>query len=348
MSRFRWLLVLCAVGLFTSHLFGQAIGDNEPADKRDALPDGARARLGNPGLGIGDFVRAAALSPDGKYLALAGSTGVSLLDRATGKPLTQIGNNNLAGLTEALAFAPTGNVIACGSFRDLFLAEVPTGKQLHRLTVNDPKFQRPHGISFSADGKVVAVGMDYGFNQKLKAFAWDVASGKSLGEFEVLQDQNCSAALSPDGKRLATWGRHIGRGMIGKGGPIGPADREPSQIVQIWDIATGKEEQKIKIDRPFAQVNSVVFSPDGKTLVVSSGMSTFHMIDSNTGKEKRSFAGRRAQMSRLEFSPDGKLLVAAGGDGLIQAWRTDNGDRLDLAAPPQGRLMSLAFPAEGK
>jgi WD40 repeat protein len=345
MSKRRAALSLVVLAFLAAPFFAQppaAGGQKDDATGPDPLPEGARLRLGNVGLGVGEAVSGASLSADGKYLAVAGQNGVTLFDRATGKRLAQVGANNLIqGFPIAVAFAPKGNRIACAGFRSLIVAEVPTGKLLHQLALNDPNFQQASGLTFSADGSVVAVGMSYAaVNQKIKAFAWEVATGKQFGPFEVVQNSGCSTALSPDGKRLATWGRHFPRKAND--------DREPAQTVQLWDVATGKELRKFKLDRPNAQLNAAAFSGDGKTLAIASGLSTFHLIDVETGKARRTFAGRRGQVTLLEFSPDGKLLVAGGADGTVQAWHTGSGERLALAAGPRGRLLGFGYPEGGQ
>jgi WD40 repeat protein len=307
----------------------------------EPLPQGARLRLGNTGLNLGENVQGAALSPDGKYLAAASQNIIALLDLKTGKRLAQIGGNGMPlGFPLQIAFSPTGKIMAYASIRNVVLVEIPTGKQLQQLDVNEPNFFRGKDLTFSADGKVVAVGMEQGGGKKKnKAFAWEVATGKPLGIFEVAQNAGCSTALSPDGKILATWGRHFAR-MIGE-------DQTAGQMVQLWDLTTAKELHTIKLDRPNTHIAAAAFAPDGKTLTVACGMSSFHVFDPTSGKEVRNFAGRRGNVSILRYSPDGKTLVAGAHDGTVQAWNT-NGKRLELSAGPKARLLSIAFPKEGQ
>ncbi len=340
MDALRYVTRICHAALSCNSLPGQRgvhrTGAVAQPPSTDGLPPGARLRLGRVGLNLGEgdtVISAAALSPDGKYVA-GGRGRITLFERATGKPVASIMPMTP---TMALAFAPAGNVLAVGGLRSLILVEVPSGKVLHELEISDENFNRPHGLCFSADGKVVAVGMiGAGSNKQAKAFAWNVATGKALGEFETVQNAACSTALSPDGKMLATWGRHVVR-MIDE-------DETPGQTVQLWDIATGKELRRIKIDRPNVTVTVGAFAPDGKTFAVNSGPATFHLFDPHTGKEIRRFAGRRGVMTTLRFSRDGRLLVAGSNDGAIQAWRTSDGKRLGLVPAPKNRLLAIACP----
>ncbi len=305
----------------------------------NALPPGARLRLGQSGVSVGEPAIGGALSPDGRYLAAAGRDALTLFERDTGKRLARIdGNGQPIGML--VAFTRDAKVVAFGGLRTVTLARMPNGEVLHQLEVPDEELQRGTGLTLSADGNVVAIGMAQSrAKKKAKAFAWDVASGKLLGTFEVAQNTDCGAALSADGKLLVTWGRHVPR-MIGE-------DQEPSQLVQIWDVATGKERRRIKVDRPGVQIHAAALSPDGKRLIVASGMATLHVFDAEKGMELRRFATRRGLVTCLQFSPDGTVFAVGTYDGGVQAWQEQSGKRLDLRPGPRGRVLSFAFPSGG-
>jgi WD40 repeat protein len=118
----------------------------------------------------------------------------------------------------------------------------------------------------------------------------------------------CRVMLSPDGQTLAaiSW---------------------KDNIVQLWEVATGKKL------RPFATKGSYYaafcFSPDGKQLVVSDHGSTW-LFDVATGKEPRLLAKQPDHVVRLRspgligapvvFAPDGKTVA-------LLSWESDDNDR---------------------
>ena len=100
---------------------------------------------------IGD----AAYSPDGKHLALAGEQGSTrILDAASKKELLDLrGHTGAVGI---VTFSPDGKLVATASFdRTVRLWDSTTGVNLLTL----PLFG---GISFSPDGKRLAVGTESG------------------------------------------------------------------------------------------------------------------------------------------------------------------------------------------
>lgn len=138
---------------------------------------------------------------------------------------------------------------------------------------------------------------------------------------------------------LATSGYYNPR----KGGEI---NLENGRTIQLWNVRTGKELRKVKIDRN--PIMALALSPDGKTLALASGAATFHLLETETGKELRRFAGRRGHTQLLQFSPDGQMLAAGSADGIVQLWRTSTGERLGLSEGPRQRVFSIAFPTPGE
>jgi WD40 repeat protein len=341
-----WLLI--------SVLAASTLAQVPPATKTDAsatdaerLPEGARLRLGGGGLGVGDNVVGGALSADGKYVAVASQDSLTLFERTSGKRLAQFAGNVPAGAPGTVVFSPTGNVIAYAAQTDITLGEVPSGKQLHQLEVSEENVVRTEGLSFSADGKRVAAGTGSRRTKvKAKALVWEVATGKQLANLQVAQNVSCATDLSPDGTRLLTWG---------KDKPVTIEDDDPALLVQIWDIATGKELRRLKIDRANSWITGAVFTAGGKEVTVASatkvnaGHSTlFFVFDADSGKELRRFAGRRGLMTLLRASTDGKMLATGNMEGAVQAWNMGDGKRLELSAGPKTRLLSFAFPAPGQ
>ena len=75
---------------------------------------------------------------------------------------------------------------------------------------------------------------------------------------------------------------------------------------------------------PGDMVNSVAFSPDGKTLASGNNDSTVRLWERSTGKEVRVFRGHRDAVQWVAFSPDGKLLASISSKQILLGLKTVN------------------------
>ncbi len=133
-------------------------------------------------------------------------------------------------------------------------------------------------------------------------------------------------AYSPDGTRLAL-----------------------ASTIGIWliDVETG-EEINLLTGRTY-YVRSVIFSPDGKTLVSSSSWNyndadTIRFWDAVTGESK---AVLTAGINSPIFSPDGQTLASAGGDGSICLWDGVTGELKTTLIGHKAPVKTLTFNPEG-
>jgi WD40 repeat protein len=94
-------------------------------------------------------------------------------------------------------------------------------------------------------------------------------------------------------------------------------------------------------------VYAIAFSPDGKTLVSSSG-NRVRLREAATGKELRVFAGHGAEVSAVALSPDGKTAASGGWDKTVRLWEAATGKELHTLAAHEGRVRSLAFSPDGR
>ena len=69
------------------------------------------------------------------------------------------------------------------------------------------------------------------------------------------------------------------------------------------------------------QVNSVAFSPDGKTLASGSADDAIRLWDVATGRSiGQALTGAACFVESVAFSPDGKTLASSSADHTIRLW----------------------------
>jgi WD40 repeat protein len=93
-------------------------------------------------------------------------------------------------------------------------------------------------------------------------------------------------------------------------------------------------------------VNSVSFSPDGKTIATASGDNTVKLW-SVEGKQLLTFTGHTDVVNSVSFSPDGKTIATASGDNTVKLWSVNGKQLLTLTGHTQG-VNSVSFSPDGK
>ncbi|HMC65649.1 MAG TPA: hypothetical protein VKI65_11985, partial [Gemmataceae bacterium] len=267
-----------------------------------------------------------ALSRHG-LLTGAGGTAIRLLDVATGKaPPRPEGH---LGTVSSLGFSPDGKMIASAS-SDIRLWEAATGREIRRLPGRAT-------VAFSPDGsKLVCGGADYTLRLH------ETATGRELRRFPASRQgltHPTAVAFSPDGKLLAS---------------------ESSRIVGLWEVDTGKEVPVIgrdELNKAFnylrPQVDSLAYSPDGKTIAWASAHKELCLFQVAPQKSYRKFD--QMAVKSVAFSPDGKLLAAAAGRNVrhtrdfgISLWEVGTGREYRRFAEKLPELRAVAFSPDGK
>jgi WD40 repeat protein/DNA-binding SARP family transcriptional activator len=231
-------------------------------------------------------------SPDGRLLAVAGTTHALVWDTRTRKLLRAF---PAGGGSDTVAFSPDGRVLAVEGqpANAIKLYDLRTGHQVVELPKRDGT---PQDIDFSPDGKQLASATLAGDTD-----LWDVATGKLLAQFPNASPYDSAVSFSPDGRLLA----------------VG----DTSGNVVIWDVA-----KRRPVGSPLAGENSAVhsvdFDPSGRMLVTMSDDGNLRLWDVATQK----LIGAPIPVSdgggTAEFFPDGTHVLANFGPAGV-VWNVD-------------------------
>ena len=255
-------------------------------------------------------IAAVAFSPDSKLLASGDFDGMIWLWNIDTNEHKQIQTSHK--IVDEVMFSPDGRTIVSSWDRDTRLWDIATGEFKGRLEDTTGT----NNIVFNSDGTIL-----YGASRN-ELRLWDPDTGKITMKLGFKSSQARHSVFSPDGQTIATGGGN-------------------DYTVQLWDSETGRlknalvgDPKYIKmimisddvpklVDYATKRVESIAFSPDGRTLAVSSH-NEIVFWDPNTGEQKAVLTGK-GSFYNLLFSPDGRTLAAKGESG-IYLWRMDTTD----------------------
>jgi len=292
------------------------------------------------------WINALAFSSDGKRLA-SGSTDktVNLWDTDTGE-LTATFTGHLNGIV-ALSFSPDGSTLASGSTDGTIkFWNTETGELLPIRITEHTKWVK--AVSFSEDNSSL---VSVAFNGSIDF--WDLNTWQKTGSQNAVHgDLLRGSALSPDGKKLASVSAKAT--MFFEAGGSGPtiSTHSADRKVQLTEARTGRELATLnETDSIMDSGNSMVFSPDGKTVAFDSFGKIYvwntetgdsiniSLIDEeNVPKNPNNADGNGhfafppgmphrviPSISALVFSPDGKKLISGNLAGKVQMWDPETG-----------------------
>jgi WD40 repeat protein len=307
-----------------------------------------------------NFVRAVAFSPDGKWLASAGTDGhLFLWDPVERKVVKSLyGPRN--GFT-VVAFRPDGQRLAAVHSSGLIHHwELPAGKRLDMLTLPGGAAGTFLRLAYSPKGDWLLAGDTGG-----RLHQWAADTGTYKGAVAVHKATVTALDFNGDGTLLVTAGddgmvrvwepRYFSEqaAFLGHDPPVTAAFRPDGRQIfsadpgglKFWDPA--RNPFVTRLPHGVSNVAGVAFSPDSRRLAVATQAGDLEIWEP---AERRAVVELRAldkELCAVAWQPRGTVVAVAGTDGKVRLRDGGDGKEIRTLAGHGGAVRCLAFSPDG-
>jgi WD40 repeat protein len=138
-----------------------------------------------------------------------------------------------------------------------------------------------------------------------------------------------AVAFSADGRSLAAAG-------------IAPG-------ICVWDMTSPVGKPAMAMDLPIQRSTHLLFSPDGKSLAVTTDLDGTILLSDLAARRKHMVLHHPSPVTSIAFSPDGRWLATGGqrGDRSILLWDLKSGSSQAFLENGPGPTVAIAFSPEG-
>ena len=248
------------------------------------------------------------------------------------------------------------------------LADVTFRGTEFRMAMFTHTFDTPSRMTFSSDGKFLAVGTYRG-----EIRIWQTTGWQLLHTLQASRMIIRALCFSPDGQILASgsddrniclWNVGVGQlHLVWQGHTNGVfsicfspdgrilASGSTDNTIRLWDM---HDPTRLDSGQPFQVlaeltdvVKSICFSPDGRILASGGGDQTIKLWDLKCDQPLQVLRGHTGIIHSVCFSPDGRVIASGGDDTFVRLWDIERDQPLQVLRGHTERIHSVCFSPDG-
>ena len=324
------------------------LGVGSFAVAEEPLPQGAKLRLGTAKLrlsrpgGSVELATGSLVPPNYDQLIEESATGgQQIIAVPSGEVVRTFGDHDdfngiIAGVSNH-----ADRVALIDYDKNLTIWDTNTDQKIDQFPCENVSQSKWLVVQLTADGKraIYNIEKENGEGDKAESefhvIVRDVDAARTVHEFDVVQKSCVGLALSRDNTTLATYNLPWNTRYKSANEK---SPENPDQIVQIWDMAMGKERCRLRLGKT---PETVALSNDGKSIACACNNRGITLYDTRTGEIQKQLPQRSQEPTvQLVFAPDNKQLAAMEYHGYVERWAFPSGQRLDTLAGLVERQLS--------
>ena len=248
--------------------------------------------------------------------------------------------NSTKRINAPLAYSPDGVTLATadmnntirlwdtesGKLKLTFKTKIDEGQLLDR----GRRSNTITSLAYSPDGKTLVGGSRDG-----KIHFWDLEREGYRQTFAEQEYPSIYLGYSADGSMFISGTSDQRMRIIG----IYPE-------INIWDVQKQQLIRTLNIQRIGGGINSISFSPDGKTVAGASD-DVIYLWNTETEILRQKLSSHRGKVTSVAYSLDGSTLASGGDDNVICVWDTVTGQHLQTLYGHSDSVTLVAYSLDG-
>ena len=117
--------------------------------------------------------------------------------------------------------------------------------------------------------------------------------------------------------------------------------------IGIWMYDTQTYQEVALLTGHTSRVESIAFSPDGRTLASGSFDETISLWNAITGAHKVTLTGHTGGVNSVAFSPDARTLASGSRDQTVRLWNAITSEQKQTLTGHTNSVYSVAFSPDG-